>query len=272
MLRNYIEVRMQFRAEDFNFQITGAGAPFVWGHGLMGSMELEDSLGLINLGRIGKCSRLVRYDARGHGRTAGAYQPEYFRWSHFGSDMLKIMDHLRIDRFVAGGQSMGCVTALYAALAEPQRINRLVLVNPPNAWEMSHRQASLFELMARLVEEKGLDPLIEMMQESVPISAWQYKFKPELKPFFEKSLQSLDPMVLAAVLRGAVLSDMPPRDQIRKLNIPALILAWSDDPVHPLETGEELHRLLPDSTLVTAGTMAEVEQWTDRICEFVSQG
>ena len=62
----------------------------------------------------------------------------------------------------------------------------------------------------------------------------------------------------------------PPREEIAKLNLPALILGWTDDPTHPLETAIELDRLLPNSTLVVAKNYAEFESWPKLIGEFVS--
>ncbi len=77
-------------------------------------------------------------------------------------------------------------------------------------------------------------------------------------------------LTLWAIFRGAALSNLPPKDQIRALaHIPTLILAWSDDPVHPVETAEELHRLLPNSTLWVAENEEAFGEIPARMIEFV---
>ena len=47
-----------------------------------------------------------------------------------------------------------------------------------------------------------------------------------------------------ALYRGAAMSDLPRPEQIATLNIPTTILAWAEDPSHPLATAEALVELL----------------------------
>jgi hypothetical protein len=51
--------------------------------------------------------------------------------------------------------------------------------------------------------------------------------------------------------------------------MPALILAWEDDPGHPLSSAEEFARLLPNSRLVIAKNMDDVLTWTRDIRTFI---
>ena len=72
-------------------------------------------------------------------------------------------------------------------------------------------------------------------------------------------------------MRGATLADLPSRDALRTIAAPALILAWTGDPVHPASIAEELHGLLGDSRLHIASTRDELSTWTDRVARFVSE-
>jgi pimeloyl-ACP methyl ester carboxylesterase len=76
--------------------------------------------------------------------------------------------------------------------------------------------------------------------------------------------------VLATVLTGAGRSDLPPKEAVKALDQPALILAWDTDPVHPVSSAEALHDLLPNSELSVATTLAEVRRWPARVARFLS--
>jgi pimeloyl-ACP methyl ester carboxylesterase len=71
-------------------------------------------------------------------------------------------------------------------------------------------------------------------------------------------------------MRGAAGADLPSRADIAALTVPALILSWTGDPVHPPETAAEHARLIPRAEWHTASTAADLAGWTDRIAAFVS--
>ena len=50
----------------------------------------------------------------------------------------------------------------------------------------------------------------------------------------------------------------------------AVILGWSGDPSHPIETATELNELLPQSTLVVADNYSDFQRWPEIIREFVA--
>ena len=75
---------------------------------------------------------------------------------------------------------------------------------------------------------------------------------------------------LKSVFRGASQTDLPEQTAMRSLSMPTLILAWSDDPAHPLATASALHGLLPDSRLVVAERYADLERWPEEIRQFAA--
>ena len=54
---------------NFNIQIRGEGDPFIWAHGIMGSIEHENNTGFLDWNQLAETFKLVRYDARGHGKS-----------------------------------------------------------------------------------------------------------------------------------------------------------------------------------------------------------
>ncbi len=67
--------------------------------------------------------------------------------------------------------------------------------------------------------------------------------------------------LLPSLLRGAALSDLPAPEAIARIDVPTTILAWIDDPAHPISTAESLAALMPRSTLTLAYTPEDVETW-----------
>ena len=101
---------MYIHGVELNVEITGEGTPFVWAHGLMSSIEGEDMLGFEEWDRRAEHIQLVRYDARGHGKSQPSYTPEADHWRNLGQDMLAIADAIGAEQFIAGGASW-CIPA-----------------------------------------------------------------------------------------------------------------------------------------------------------------
>jgi pimeloyl-ACP methyl ester carboxylesterase len=120
-------------ALDFELSDEG-GEPVVQLHGLTSS-RYRDRLLDLDLGVGLSGTRLLRYDARGHGRSTGRAVPEDYRWEVLADDLLRILEEVFPGETVHGvGPSMGCATLLHAITREPQRFSALTLVVPPTAW------------------------------------------------------------------------------------------------------------------------------------------
>ncbi len=130
----------------------------VWAHDLASSRAHEDELGLFDWSVVDAVARVVRYDARGHGRSeAMQFYDKAFRWPAMVDDMLRAPGE---GPFVAGGLAMGGAVALWTALRAPRRVQALVLAIPPPAWENRAAEAARYEEAARTVEEHGLDGVV----------------------------------------------------------------------------------------------------------------
>ena len=232
----------------------------MWGHGLTSSMAKEDRTGLMAWS-VPEGWDLVRYDAAGHGTSEVADpDPARYGWERLADDMLDLAP----GRFVAGGASMGCATALHAAVRAPERVDALVLVVPPTAWETRAAQRDLYEGAAHVAEKYGLDRLREIIA-ARPVAAI-FEGRPDLTEYAPE----IDEALLPTVLRGAAASDLPPTEALGGLAQPALVLAWDTDPVHPVSTAERLHGVLRASTLHVASTLDDVGRWPVLVRDFLA--
>jgi pimeloyl-ACP methyl ester carboxylesterase len=264
---------MHVNGVDLTVSVAGHGVPLIWGHGLMGSMAVEDLADWFSWQQLLDLAQVIRYDARGHGTSGASASPTDYTWPRLAEDMLSIADQLGLDQFVAGGQSMGCATALYAALAVPQRSQALILATPPTAWETRSEQSAMYEQMAALVDSQGTSGLATMMAQQAPgmIPPLLLEAAPNMGGQMAEQLACYDAHTLALVLRGAKLADFPPRDQIRRSQAPALILAWAGDRGHPLSTTTELQSLLPHAEAHVAQTLAELRSWPQLMRDFLTR-
>lgn len=254
---------------DLAWEVHGAGQrTIVWGHGLTSSRRAEDGSGLFNFAPAAVSAgwRYVRYDARGHGQSPKPHSGVAYQWDCLAADMLAVGDAAAAECFCAAGASMGAATALYAALAIPQRVESLVLAIPPTAWETRQGQGEMYRSMAAIVERRGVERLLTAMEGEPP----RTMFGEEGKARTIRNVEAMDSTSLPYVFRGAGVSDLPDPEELRQLDMPALILCWTGDDGHPVSTGERLAEVLPNSSLVVANTPDEVLQWPAEVGKFLS--
>lgn len=238
------------------------GHPVVQLHGLTSSRARDRMLAL-DLGRGLNGTRLLRYDARGHGRSTGQPVPDHYRWENLAGDLLALLDHWFPGEQVHGvGPSMGTATLLHAAVRDPQRFSGLTLLIPPTAWETRVAKGADYRAAADLIEAGGLSDFIEASRLVAPPPATIGL--PETVPDAPESL-------LPSLFRGAALSDLPAADQIAGIDVPVTILAWTEDPSHPVSTAEMLHELLPHSMLDIARTRADLQSWPGTLAADVAR-
>ncbi|WP_458111519.1 alpha/beta hydrolase [Arthrobacter sp. R1-13] len=238
------------------------GHPVVQLHGLTSSRAHDRVLNL-DLGRGLSGTRLLRYDARGHGWSTGRKVPEDYQWQSLADDLLRLLDHWFPGERVHGvGPSMGTGTLLHAASREPDRFSGLTLMVPPTAWETRPSQAANYRVSAALIESVGIDAFLATTRGATPPPATIGA--PETVPDVADAL-------LPWVFRGAALSDLPAPEAVARINVPTTILAWVNDPGHPLSTAESLAALLPQATLTVARTPADVEAWPKVLSQDVAR-
>ena len=252
-------------------RVSGSGKPFVWTHGFTSSMDAEDAGGSSALFGDLPDVELVRYDARGHGRSEPGRDDSATRWSSLALDLLELCDALALARPVAGGASMGVATSLHAVVRAPTRFAALVLFIPPTAWETRAAQARMYDLGATLVEAEGVDAYLDVVRQALRARPMTGLGEAGEKAMLEAMRAKTAPE-LARLLRGAAASDLPSTAEIAKIALPTLILPVAGDPGHPLSTAERLHELIAGSELhvlrdlgALAGSSAVVGRFLARV-------
>jgi pimeloyl-ACP methyl ester carboxylesterase len=243
----------------------GEGRPVVLAHGLTATRRYVVH-GSRLLARSGY--RVVSYDARGHGESSPAPDPDAYRYSDLVADLGAVLDGLAIRKAVLAGASMGAATTLAFALESPERVSALVQITPaqlpasvmPYGGEGSDLRSS----DAREVEDlRRWDALADALErDGVEGFLRAYGDPPIAKRFRAVVIRAIaqrlerhrHPEAVAAALRAVPRSSPFAQDgDLSRLQIPVLIVASRDeaDPQHPYDVAKTYADLIPEAELVS---------------------
>lgn len=105
------------------YQEFGKGSPLILLHGFFDTGDIWKPW----IPKFAEIYRVIVPDLRGHGRSANPSG----RYTHRESatDILKLLDHIGIDRFQAIGLATGAMSLLHIATRHPQRVASMVLLS-----------------------------------------------------------------------------------------------------------------------------------------------
>ncbi len=228
---------------------SGGGPPIVLLHGLtatrryvvMGSRALE---------RGGH--RVIAYDARGHGRSTAAPQPDEYGYESLLADLEAVLDALGIERATIAGASMGAHTALRLALVRPERVAALGLITPSfdPAEERTPQAFARWDALARGLREGGVEGFVSAYDLAAVPEAWRETVATVLR---QRLSAHEHPEAVADALEAVPRS--PPfarMDELAAISVPTLVIASRDeaDPGHPLAVGESYAAAIPGARLI----------------------
>jgi pimeloyl-ACP methyl ester carboxylesterase len=226
----------------------GDGIPVVLLHGLSASRRYV-VMGSRALQRGGH--RVIAYDARGHGESSPAPEPDRYDYEDLSSDLVAVLDALELDRVVLAGASMGAHTALRCALELPERVAALAVVTPaydPVDNDDERRLAS-WDALADGLRRGGVEGFLCAYELDRIPQGW----RGTVATFIRQRLAAhAHPGAVAdalhAVPRSRPFADLHALEQIE---CPAVVVASRDeaDPGHPLALGVAYAQLLPRGRL-----------------------
>jgi pimeloyl-ACP methyl ester carboxylesterase len=247
---------------------TGQGLPVLFQHGLGG-----DAAQVAQAFPASANIRRITLECRGHGSsTLGQVRP--FSIKMFAEDVLAAADHYGVERFVAGGISMGAALALHLAHFHKDRVSALLLVRP--AWTFNASPANMqpIRMIADLLQCYPIDQAREHFASSDMALALKQNAPDNLASllgYFERD----NATAFAAVLAG-IASDGPDvsKADAVSLSIPTLIIGNQMDAIHPLKMAVELAATIPDAQFVEVAPKAadkalHFAQTQDAISQFL---
>lgn len=226
---------------DLHYLDEGKGLPFVFLHGLGGESSQAQSL-LAGMEGI----RLLCLDNRGHGKSplGPNAKPSFERYAE---DVMSLLDHLGIEEALVGGISMGSGIALRAALHQPDRVKGLVLVRP--AW-LDEPQPACLEVLAELadyVDQPNGDAAFQQTDSFRSFHAQSPEAAASVLGQFHRQQGQHTARIFRSMIGDTPFFEL---EDLADLDMPSLVLACEDDPLHPFAFGQTIADHLPASTLV----------------------
>lgn len=225
---------------DLNYTSKGEGLPFIFQHGL--GANLQQAQGLMS--RV-KNVQLISMDCPGHGESV-LREDSAPSFDAYVSEISSLMNHLDIDSAVFGGISMGSGISLNMAINYPERVKGLVLIRPAWLDKIHPMNLDILLKVADHIHQANGQAVFEAsdefqhMQKTLPGAA------NSVSGLFSRKQIDAVPVILRNMVMDKPFAQL---DQLKNINVPCVIIANEDDPLHPFEMAEVLHRYIPNCTL-----------------------
>jgi pimeloyl-ACP methyl ester carboxylesterase len=228
----------------------GAGPPLVFAHGLSGNRHGVRR----QLAALADRYRIVIFDQRGHGDSSPITDPARYTPEAMAEDMAAVMDALKIDKAIVGGESMGADTTLTFALRHPGRVTALLLTVPAFGETVNSEAPRMIEMAGR-IQTLGLPAFLAAARE-----VWRNQFfwSEDVIEIVGGTFASHQSDSLATAMRTVMNWTMPDMEPLRALRCPTCVIAWPDDALHPLALAERIAALIPRAQLEVMPTLPEV--------------
>lgn len=217
------------------YTVSGTGRPFVFLHGMGGSIEqiratYEPLDGV----------KLIAMNQQGHGESGADWAD--FGFERMAEDVCALLDRLGIERAVVGGISMGAAVALNLALRFPNRVEKLLLIR--NAWvdrPMSPEVRRAYRDMGEALRSGGLERFHGSEGWQIVSQKGNYTRNAFTAPFG-------DPASVRGWQKYLILPEQAPfssLSDLESLTMPTTVLACRNDFCHPYAYGERIAERIP---------------------------
>lgn len=133
----------------------GTGEPVLLAHAIGCDHRMWDDLAP----GLARDFRVIRFDARGHGRSP--VPPRPYTLDGMADDALALLDRLGIAKAHWIGLSMGAMIGMAFALGHGDRLGRLVLANTTSSY--GPEGPAMWRTRAKAVEDGGLEAIEKMV-------------------------------------------------------------------------------------------------------------
>ena len=259
------ESRVPVRNAELYAREVGGGTAILVLHG---GPDFDLRYLLPDLDRLSDGYRLVYYDQRGRGDSTRV-KPEEVSLASELADLDAVRQAFHLDRVVLLGHSWGTVLALEYAVLHPERVSRMILMNPAPASTAQYRQIrkERLEALGSDLERMKAIAATEAFRRGDPDAVAAYyriHFKRALaRPAdLERVMTSFRASFTSErILAGRAIEDRLMKEtwsadgydllpRLRKVTVPTLVITGDHD-FFPVSMAAEISRALPSSHLVT---------------------
>jgi 3-oxoadipate enol-lactonase len=226
-------------ASGLHYELAGPeqGSVLVFSHALGGDMTMWDA----QVRELAGSYRILRYDTRGHGRSA---QPTgSLTLTDLAEDVLQLLDHHSINRGHFCGLSLGGMVGQWLGLHAPERLSSLVLAD--TAPQMGN--AETWDARIKTIQDGGMAAISHATMERWFTPDFR-KREAQTVSHFEAVFQATNPtgyIACARVVREGVLAREEFR-RFRSVPVPTLVLTGTHDAAATPTDSQFLASCIPD--------------------------
>jgi 3-oxoadipate enol-lactonase len=221
-------------------------------HALATSMDIWD----YQLPLLAQRFRVLRYDLRGHGRSAAPGSS--YTLEELASDVAALLDHLEIARAAFVGLSIGGMVGQVFALRYPEKLSGLVLCSTGNRTE-PQAKATIEERILK-VRAEGLKSQLE-----ATLARW---FSARFIEEAPATMAWVSDLILATSVDGytgcaRAIQNLDVTDALSEIRVKTLIVPGEFDLAFPEKISRVINQKIPNSDLVLlkgAAHLGNVEQ------------
>jgi sigma-B regulation protein RsbQ len=229
-----------------NVTISGCGTtPMIFAHGY----GCDQNMWRFVAPAFADDYKLVLFDHVGSGKSdLNAYdRSKYSSLQGYADDVLEICEELDLENCIFVGHSVSAMIGILAALKQPDRFSKLILIGPSPRYINEGPYVGGFS-------REDIRDLLEFQQSNY--LGWSSQLapvimgnldRPELGEELTNSFCRTDPEIAKQFAAVTFLSDN--RADLPRLAVPSLILQCRDDAIAPMEVGEYVRANTPRSTL-----------------------
>ena len=188
--------------------------------------------------------RVIVHDHRGTGQSS--HSRIQYSVEQMTDDLVRLIDHLKIERAHLVGHSTGGAIGQTLALRHPQRLRRMVLFATWTKADYFFRK--LFSVRRDLLTQVGKEAYVRGATLFLYPPWWVQQNEKLLEERERLTIQHFPPVeVVASRIDGIVAFDRAA--ELDRMKTPSLVLCAKDDAITPAYFSEELAKRIPGARL-----------------------
>lgn len=204
-------------AVTINYKSLGSGEPMLLVHGYGDNLGMWASIA----DSLGPTYRRIAMDVRGFGKSSKPAGQDNYGLAMV-DDMLKLLDHVGVQRAHVVGFSMGAALAANFALLHPDRVATVTLASGPFLASQAATRTLIEPWVKDVMTGHRLETLIRQIAPSIPDSL--------VRPFSDATFAASDSAALLGALQG--FEDLTVDwAKVVSAAVPAVVISGEKDPL-----------------------------------------
>ncbi|HAL81331.1 MAG TPA: alpha/beta hydrolase [Mucilaginibacter sp.] len=225
------------------YETTGKGVPLVLIHG----HPFDYTMWYPQVEAFSKNYKVITPDLRGYGKSS-LPAGEITRFEDYATDVLLLLDQLKVDRFHLAGLSMGGQVIMEIFRQAPDRIRTLIFADTFAGLDSPEVKQGRYDTATRL-ENEGMDAYAEEVIYKM-IKPAHVSSMPEVAAHVIKIMKAPPPKAAATALRARAERIDYLAEVLPQINVPTLVIVGREDEFTPVAKAEELKENLQNCKLV----------------------